>query len=71
MEAGEPYALRLDMAAAIARTGPLTWTETGAGSEPEAVTAAPQMWGDVVLARKEMPDQLSPRGRGRRRAARA
>jgi glutamyl-Q tRNA(Asp) synthetase len=55
MEAGEPYALRLDMSAAIARTGPLTWTETGAGSEPEAVTAAPQMWGDVVLARKEIP----------------
>jgi glutamyl-Q tRNA(Asp) synthetase len=55
MEAGEPYALRLDVSAAIARTGPLTWTETGAGSEPEAVTAAPQMWGDVVLARKEIP----------------
>jgi glutamyl-Q tRNA(Asp) synthetase len=55
MEAGEPYALRLDVSAAIARTGPLTWTETGAGSELEAVTAAPQMWGDVVLARKEIP----------------
>ena len=30
-QAGEPYALRLDMAAAIARAGPLTWIETGAG----------------------------------------
>ena len=28
--AGEPYALRLDMAAALARAGPLAWTETGA-----------------------------------------
>src|SRR5262249_44669732 len=53
--AGEPYALRLDMTAAIARTGPLTWIETGGGSKTGSVTANPQMWGDVVLARKEMP----------------
>src|SRR5437660_4136532 len=31
MAAGEPHALRLDMAAALARTGALTWTETGTG----------------------------------------
>jgi glutamyl-Q tRNA(Asp) synthetase len=55
METGVPYALRLDMAAAIARTGALTWSETGADSRAGAVTAAPQMWGDVVLARKDMP----------------
>ena len=55
MAAGEPYALRLDMAAALARTGPLTWIETGDGSKTGSVTANPQMWGDVVLARKEMP----------------
>jgi glutamyl-Q tRNA(Asp) synthetase len=55
MVAGEPYALRLDMAAALARTGPLTWIETGDGSKTGSVTANPQMWGDVVLARKEMP----------------
>jgi len=53
--AGEPYALRLDMAAAIARTGPLTWVETGGGDETKSVVASPQMWGDVVLARKETP----------------
>ena len=29
MQAGEPYALRLDMQAALARTGSLTWTEIG------------------------------------------
>jgi glutamyl-Q tRNA(Asp) synthetase len=55
METGVPYALRLDMAAAIARTGALTWNETGADSRAGSVTAAPQMWGDVVLARKDMP----------------
>ena len=55
METGVPYALRLDMAAAIARTGVLTWSETGTDSRAGSVTAAPQMWGDVVLARKDMP----------------
>ena len=29
MQAGEPYALRLDMAAAIARAGALRWREAG------------------------------------------
>jgi glutamyl-Q tRNA(Asp) synthetase len=57
IDAGEPYALRLDMAAAITRAGPLTWIETGAGpaGETGVVTAAPRRWGDVVLARKETP----------------
>jgi glutamyl-Q tRNA(Asp) synthetase len=55
--AGEPYALRLDMAGAIAVTGPLTWIETGAGPNHKTgvVAAAPQVWGDVVLGRKETP----------------
>jgi glutamyl-Q tRNA(Asp) synthetase len=55
--AGEPYALRLDMAAAIARVGDLSWTETGTGpgGETGTVDAQPQQWGDVVLARKDMP----------------
>jgi len=55
--AGEPFALRLAMDAAVARAGVLTWTETGLGPQGQSglVTAAPQMWGDVVLARKEMP----------------
>jgi glutamyl-Q tRNA(Asp) synthetase len=55
--AGEPYALRLDMAAAIARAGALGWTETGRGPQGETgvIAAAPAAWGDVVLARKEMP----------------
>src|SRR5262249_55481639 len=53
MAAGEPYALRLDTAAALARTGPLTWIETGCGDE--TATARPEMWGDVIVARKETP----------------
>jgi glutamyl-Q tRNA(Asp) synthetase len=52
---GAPYALRLDVAAAIARTGPLTWEETDAGSHADVVAAAPERWGDVVLARKDTP----------------
>jgi glutamyl-Q tRNA(Asp) synthetase len=59
MAAGEPYALRLDIAAAIARlnAAPLTWSETGSGPDGEtgAVVAAPGRWGDVVLGRKEAP----------------
>jgi glutamyl-Q tRNA(Asp) synthetase len=48
--AREPYALRLDMAAAMARTGTLDWRETGRGPEGETgrVPAAPAQWGDVV-----------------------
>jgi len=52
-----PYALRLDMQAAIAQAGPLSWTETGEGPAGETgmVSADPAAWGDVVLARKETP----------------
>ena len=57
MEDGEPYALRLDMDAAIACAGPLTWREAGQGLGGESgdVTALPQVWGDVTLARKDVP----------------
>jgi len=55
--AGEPFALRLAVDAAVARAGVLTWNETGMGPQGQSgvVAAAPQMWGDVVLARKEVP----------------
>jgi glutamyl-Q tRNA(Asp) synthetase len=57
IETGAPYALRLDMAAARARAGELTWIEQGEGPDGEAgvVAAQPQVWGDVILARKETP----------------
>jgi glutamyl-Q tRNA(Asp) synthetase len=55
--AAEPYALRLDMAAALARTSALTWEETGAGPSGETgrIATDPAAWGDVILARKETP----------------
>jgi glutamyl-Q tRNA(Asp) synthetase len=54
---GVPYALRLDMEAACAQAKDLGWTEHGEGPDGEqgAVTARPQAWGDVILARKETP----------------
>jgi len=57
LEQGVPYALRLDMAAACARIGELSWTERGRGETGEAgeIAARPQAWGDVILARKETP----------------
>src|SRR5689334_8319318 len=57
MASGAPFALRLDMAAAIARAGHLSWNEQGAGPAGETgeVTARPEAWGDVILARKETP----------------
>ena len=44
------YALRLDVGAALARTGELAWCEGG-----RRVAADPAALGDVVLARKEVP----------------
>jgi glutamyl-Q tRNA(Asp) synthetase len=54
---GVPYALRLDMVAAIARSGDLVWTEedTGPDGETGVIGARAQAWGDVILARKETP----------------
>jgi len=50
--AGEPYALRLDVAGAIARAGhDLVWREREAGAR----RARPERLGDVVLARKDTP----------------
>ena len=56
-ETGVPYALRLDMEAACAKAGALTWIEhgEGPGGETGVVAAGAQAWGDIVLARKETP----------------
>ena len=48
---GEPYALRLDMARAAAAAGPLTWRDLDRGEQ----AARPEIFGDVVLARKDAP----------------
>ncbi len=56
--ANEAYALRLDVAKAKARVGyALTFVERGSGpmGETGIQTATPELLGDVVLARKEMP----------------
>ena len=57
IEQGVPFALRLDIAAALARAGHLHWSEQGEGPAGETgdVTARPEAWGDVILARKEIP----------------
>src|SRR5450755_1099722 len=57
MLTGAAYALRLDMAAAIARAGRVSWTEQGEGPDGETgqIPALPQLWGDVILARKDTP----------------
>ena len=49
MEA-EPHAWRLDVTKAMQVAGPLAWTE---GDQP--ITAQPELFGDVVLARKDAP----------------
>jgi len=57
IDRGAPYALRLDMSAALVRAGTLGWTELGEGPDGQTgiVAANPQAWGDVILARKETP----------------
>jgi len=47
----EGAAWRLDMAAALTRTGPLVWTDECAGEQ----AARPDLFGDVVLVRKDAP----------------
>ena len=51
MEAGAAYALRLDMARAVARAGALVWHDRAKGG----IAAEPARFGDVVLARKDTP----------------
>ncbi len=48
--AGEAFALRLNVARAVARTGPLSWSDAGRGE----MVARPDAHGDVVLARKDV-----------------
>jgi len=49
--AGTAFALRLDMAQATVQAGPLEWRDRGHG----LVRAAPDSFGDVVIARKDTP----------------
>lgn len=55
---GAPHAWRLNMQAALAGLGAkLSWAEFGAGPDGETgrITADPGAWGDVILARRDVP----------------
>ena len=51
MAAGEAYALRLKTDAGAAMAGPLAWVDLDQGEQ----IARPELFGDVVLARKDTP----------------
>jgi len=53
---GEPHAWRLDMAKALGESrAPLTWRELDESGESADIAADPAAWGDVVLARRDVP----------------
>lgn len=54
---GEAHALRVDVAKAVQRTGALDFMERGRGPKGETDMQAvrPELSGDVVIARKELP----------------
>jgi len=58
--AGEPHALRLDMAKALALAtlktgGPLTYLRFDGRQRTETVVARPERWGDILLASRDRP----------------
>jgi glutamyl-Q tRNA(Asp) synthetase len=59
--AGEGFALRIDMAAALAavaarrRIATLSFTELGEDGTPQSIAAHPERWGDAVVVRKDVP----------------
>lgn len=56
LASGQHAALRLDMGQAVSEAGMLlAWCEYGEGEEASDVRAEPQLWGDAVLARKDIP----------------
>ena len=50
-QSGKPFALRLKMDEAMRAAGPLEWEDLAAGVQ----VARPDLFGDVVLARKDTP----------------
>jgi glutamyl-Q tRNA(Asp) synthetase len=51
LEKGDAHVQRIDMSGAVAIAGPLAWKDHNIGM----TKAAPQRFGDVVLARKDVP----------------
>jgi glutamyl-Q tRNA(Asp) synthetase len=58
---GEPFALRLDMKRALEAAsrrlsgGTLTFTELDESQNPTVIEARPELWGDAVILRKDVP----------------
>lgn len=53
---GDAHNWRMDMAAVINQIGSdVTWTEFDATHSSKEINATPQVWGDVVLARRDIP----------------
>ena len=52
ISSGKSYALRLNMAEACRRAGPLTWLDQ---KNNQSIDATPNHFGDVILARKDTP----------------
>lgn len=56
ISSGRHAAMRLDMQAALARVqDKIGWCEFFEGAEPRDVNAEPSLWGDAVIARKDVP----------------
>jgi glutamyl-Q tRNA(Asp) synthetase len=56
MASGARISLRLDMAKAVAAArGPLTYREFHEGEAGLAIVAAPELWGDVMIGRRDVP----------------
>jgi glutamyl-Q tRNA(Asp) synthetase len=52
---GAAFAERIDIDLAAAAGGPLGWRELGVAGTGRDVIADPKVWGDAVLARKDIP----------------
>jgi glutamyl-Q tRNA(Asp) synthetase len=55
LAAGDSHCLRLDMARALAQAGPLSWIAVDETGRETLEMARPEVFGDVVLARKDCP----------------
>jgi glutamyl-Q tRNA(Asp) synthetase len=54
--AGAKFAVRLDMARALAEIDrPLFYREFFEGETPQVMVARPELWGDVVIGRRDIP----------------
>jgi len=54
--AGEKFAVRLDMARALAEIDrPLSYREFFEGDAPQVMEARPNLWGDAVIGRRDVP----------------